>query len=101
MASTNGTDFYGDGTSGNSVGWVDVTLDLSNVTDLGDLTGEPAVWVALIFQSDSSLYLPEGVHVDDILLRKCTTGGCTLSAREPDVPNRLEVIPAQKSFETR
>jgi hypothetical protein len=101
MASTDGTNFSGDGFSGDSGGWIDLVLDLTSVTGLGDLTGQPVVWIALIFQSDEGLVLSEGAHVDDILLRKCTTGGCTLAS--PDLPgapaNSLTSVPAVATIE--
>lgn len=50
-ASTNGVNFHGTCTSGNSSGWIDRTLDLTNVPTLGDLAGQPNVWVALVFDS--------------------------------------------------
>ncbi len=77
MASVNGTNFYGACMSGSSGAWIDRTLDLSNVYTLGNLLGQPNVWIALIFASDSSVTRPEGGYVDNIVLRKCTSGTCT------------------------
>jgi len=74
MASINGTDFYGSCTSGNSNGWIDRTLDLTNVPTLGNLLGQPQVWVLLWFYSDSSLTYAEGGYVDNIVLRRCPQG---------------------------
>ncbi len=76
FASIDNNTFYGDCTSGNSSGWIDRVLDLTNVYTLGDLMGQPNVWVALIFYSDSSVTYAEGAYVDDLVLRKCTTGSC-------------------------
>ncbi len=70
MASTDGTNFSGTCTSGNSSGWVDLTLDLTSVPTLGNLMGQSNVWVALVFSSDSSVNYAEGGYVDDIVLRK-------------------------------
>ena len=69
-ASTDGSGFYGHFSTGDSGGWVDKTLDLTDVPTLGDLTGEQEVWIALIFYSDSSINYAEGAHVDNIVLRK-------------------------------
>ena len=74
MASTNGTNFYGSCTSGNTAGWIDRVLDLASYT------GQANVWIALEFFSDGSTVFAEGGYVDDILLRKCTSG-CTLAAQ--------------------
>jgi hypothetical protein len=68
--STNGTTFYGTCTSGDSGGWVDKVLDLSNVPTLGNLLGQPQVWVALVFDSDSTINYSEGGYVDNVVLRK-------------------------------
>ena len=79
LASTDGINFYGDCSSGDSGGWISQVLDLSNVTDLGSVLGENDVWIAIYFFSDSSITDSEGVYVDDVLIQKCTTGNCTRS----------------------
>jgi predicted secreted protein len=71
-ASINGSNFYGFSTSGNSGGWREKNFDLTNVYTLGNLTGQPQVWVAFVFISDSALNYAEGAYVDDIVLRKET-----------------------------
>jgi predicted secreted protein len=102
-ASTNGVDFYGLGVSGYSAGWVDRALDLSDVYNLGNLLGEPEVWIALVFQTDGDTHYPEGAYVDNIVLRRylsatgesppasettsCTTCG-TQPTAEPAVMTR-------------
>jgi len=73
VASTDGSDFYGDRLSGNTGGWVERRLDLTDVNQLGDLTGQSQVWVALIFTSDQSVNNAEGAYVDNIVLRKSLT----------------------------
>ena len=70
FASIDGENFAGSGTSGNSQGWIDRTLDLSNVYSLGNLLGQPRVWIALVFTSDSSVTRAAGVYVDNIVLRR-------------------------------
>jgi hypothetical protein len=77
MASIDGKNFYGLCTSGNTAGWVDKVLNLTSVDTLGNLMGQSSVWVALMFRSDSSTNTPEGGYVDNIVLRKCTSGMCT------------------------
>jgi hypothetical protein len=73
--STNGTNFYGYQTSGDSGGWVSGSLDLTAVPTLGNVTGQPSVWIAFIFSSDSSVVY-EGAYVDEVLLQKTVpTGG--------------------------
>lgn len=68
-ASINGVNFSGEFTSGVH-SWAERIFDLTDVYQLGDLTGETQVWVTLAFQSDSSVNLPEGVYVDDLVLRQ-------------------------------
>jgi hypothetical protein len=101
MASINGINFSGDCMYGDSSGWVDQVLDLTNVTDLGDLTGQPNVWVAFYFFSDGSLEYVEGAFVDAVLLRKCTSVSCSgLSDPNPVTEyNGLTIFPAQKSLD--
>jgi hypothetical protein len=86
-ASTDGEDFYGSCTSGSSGGWISRTLDLANVYTLGDLTGQPNVWIALMFTSDGSINYTEGAYVDDIVLRKFTAA--------PNTPPNLSGLPDQ------
>ena len=70
LASTDNAAYHGYAKSGNTGGWVVESLDLTDVPTLGNLVGEQEVWIALVFISDASIHLPEGVYVDDILLRK-------------------------------
>lgn len=72
MASTNGTNFYGYGISGNNTPWKSVTFDLRNVYELGDLRGQPNVWIAFIFKSDGSGQ-DYGTFLDDIHIQKDLT----------------------------
>lgn len=69
-ASIDGWNFYGHGISGDSGGWSYVNFDLTDVYTLGDLTGEPQVWIAFAFISDASVSYSEGAYVDDIVLHK-------------------------------
>ncbi len=68
-ASIDGSDFSGSITDGDTGGWVSQSLDLTNVYSLGDLTGEPQVWIAFIFQSDGSISGADGYagsFIDDV-----------------------------------
>jgi hypothetical protein len=90
-ASIDGSLFYGHYTSGNTGGWADKTLDLSNVYYLGNLLGQSSVWIAFRFYSDTSVNYSEGGYVDNIVLRKCPGGTCPISAPEQSSrPNMVE-----------
>ena len=52
-ASIDGTDFYGLSVSGDTGGWSSGNLDLTDVPGLGNLLGQPSVWIAFVFTSDS------------------------------------------------
>lgn len=100
FASLDGTNFAGDCVWGSSGGWIDQVLDLSNVTDLGSVLGQPNVWVALRFYSNTSVNNAEGAYADDILLRKCTSSGCVLHtpANPAAGPPGLIQFPAQETL---
>ncbi|MEA3439804.1 MAG: choice-of-anchor J domain-containing protein, partial [Chloroflexota bacterium] len=70
LASVNGENFYGGGWYGSSGGWVEDVFDLTDVPTLGNLVGEPEVWIAFRFVSDGADSLPEGLYLDNILLQK-------------------------------
>lgn len=87
LASIDGVNYDGWCTSGNTAGWLDRELDLADIPDLGNLTGQPNVWIALVFASDTLMTLPEGGYVDDIVLRKhvgtmASSGGDASSGEE-------------------
>jgi immune inhibitor A len=90
--------FVGTCTSGNSSGWIDKTLDLSNAEGTNFL-GQPSVYIALEFLSDGSNNYPGGAFVDNVVLRKCTGGSCTTTSIAPSEWNnggRLSNVPAGK-----
>jgi hypothetical protein len=92
LASINGTNFYGYYTSGNSGGWMDRTLNLRSVPTLGNLMGQPNVWIALRFFSNGSTNYAEGGYVDDVVLRKCMAPGCMgLSSASSD-PSNSQIV---------
>jgi len=80
LRSTNGTNFSGSCSSGNSAGWEDYVLDLVTVT------GQPQVWVAFYFTSDLSTSYPGGAFVDDVILRKCDSNCTTFSIQQHNNP---------------
>ena len=69
-ASIDGVGFYGHMVTGNSAGWAEQVLDLRAVPELGDLTGQEEVWIALLFVSDGVVRMQQGAFIDDIVLRK-------------------------------
>jgi hypothetical protein len=69
MASTNGTNFHGWQSTGNTNGWVKKVFSLKSVSTIGNLCGKSRVWIGFYFESDSS-GTSEGAFVDDITLRK-------------------------------
>jgi hypothetical protein len=95
FASIDNSDFYGTCTSGNSAGWVAKVLDLSNVYTLGDLRGQAAVWVALVFETNGSINFPEGAYVDNIVLRKCASGTCSAALSAAEVLDGTTDAPAE------
>jgi hypothetical protein len=73
-----GTAKWGYKISGNSNGWVEGTLDLSNLDGLGtSIIGFPKVWVRFRFTSDYQRSTGEGAFLDDIVLRVCKQSSCT------------------------
>ncbi len=60
---------------GNVAAWKHGTFDLSKLCDGSSAIGQPQVWMAFLFQSDYAWNNPEGVYVDNILLRKQTAAG--------------------------
>jgi hypothetical protein len=92
FASIDGDNFWGTCTSGDTTGWVDKILDLANVYTLGNLLGQPQVWVALRFSSDGSNTYAEGGYVDNIVLRKCPTGGACPATVSEMSPSRNQVV---------
>ncbi len=70
FASVNNNNWYGYQVSGNSGGWTSYNFDLTNVPTIGNLTGEPQVWVKWKFISDGSIHNYMGAYVDDILIEK-------------------------------
>jgi len=68
-ASIDGSNWYGVQYSGSTNGWISDVQDLTNVYFLGDITGYPSVYIAVIFGSNNS-GTHKGAFIDDVILRK-------------------------------
>lgn len=75
-ASIDGSNFYGASISG-AYDWTERVFDLTDVYTLGDLTGQPQVWVVIAFQSDVNTHFAEGVYIDDVEILKFVEGEST------------------------
>lgn len=94
-ASIDDANYYGTCTTGNSAGWIGRSLDLTNVPTLGNLAGEPQVWIAIIFGSDQTIRESEGAYVDNILLRRFVPAANSLTASD------IEVMPDPATIHER
>ncbi len=76
-ASLDDQNYYGYRTSGSTGGWASRTFDLKTVPTLGNLCGQGQVYIALVFESESSLSGPgyKGAFIDDVQISKQTGGG--------------------------
>ena len=86
LVSTDGTNFCGREYSGNTEGWKEQVLDLTNVYGMGSLIGQSAVQVAFVFISDftddGGIYY-DGAFVDDLSLIRCDGGACPIAPEDP------------------
>ena len=81
-------------------------LNLKSVPTLGNLMGQPSVWVAIRFSSDDTINDGFGALIDDVLLRKCVVTSCPALADDhgrpadwrTDPPARDDRIPALGSL---
>jgi len=75
VASTDGENWDGQDWGGDLEatcgGWCAETVQLSDFPRLGNLCGQPSVWVSFGFYSDNSI-TDEGTYLDDVLLRAST-----------------------------
>jgi hypothetical protein len=69
MASLDGHQFYGSGQWGKQKNWRQVSFDLKNVPNWGNVAGKPQVWVAFAFHSDASWEF-KGAYLDDIHIKR-------------------------------
>jgi len=67
MASVDNINFYGQGISGNTDEWQRFTFNLTDVDQLGNVTGQPQVWIAFMFYSNET-NVAEGAYLDDITI---------------------------------
>jgi hypothetical protein len=78
LASVNDQQYYGwqfsGSTNSSTNGWVPTTFDLSTVPTLGNLCGQPQVWIEFVMRSDYVLG-DAGVWLDDVVIRKRIGGG--------------------------
>ncbi len=94
-ASVDGTNFYGTCTSGNTLGWVERTLDFRNVYGLGNLVGSPQVWIGLSFESNESVTYPQGAFAEMLAPRPADRPRQTQGwAGLPDPPRPRPPVPA-------
>ena len=86
MASTDGVNFGGWQISGDQNTWRSQTYDLSGVL------GQPQVWLAFRFVSDSTVAGYSGAFVDDIVIQKDVTALPDLTPNQPaNWNNRLPI----------
>ena len=82
--SIDGQQFYGQRMSGSTTssepptrtGFTQRSLDLTNVFTLGNVMGQSQVWIAFIFDTDSSI-VDDGPFIDNIRLLISNGGSCT------------------------
>jgi hypothetical protein len=85
LVSVDGTNFCGRQYSGNTEGWSEQMLDLTNVYGMGNLMGESAVQVAFVFISDYTADPPvyyDGAFIDDVSLLRCDGGACPIAPED-------------------
>jgi hypothetical protein len=85
-ASIDGTDYHGYMVTGNTSGWMPYRLNLRAVPELGDITDQEEVWIALLFVSDGVIMTQEGAYTDDIVLRKFV-------GTPADLPKEIAPVP--------
>ena len=90
---------YGNAFTGYSGSWFTDTMDLKSVYTLGDITGQPQVWIAIWFASNpANPHYYEGVAIDDLVLSTCssmtTCSGSPNVSKFNEIPKALE----QRSF---
>jgi hypothetical protein len=88
-ASTDDINYNGEFFTGNSGGWTSHSFDLTNVYELGDLTGEPQVWIAFVFSSDYSVTEANGAFIDNVVLRKCDSNCGTAGSQPVNTPTKV------------
>lgn len=69
-ASSDGLNFYGQRTSGDSAGWLHKDFSLGAVPIWGSMLDNGSVWIAFVFTSDFSNSSYDGVFVDNVYAQK-------------------------------
>ncbi len=69
LVSIDGVSFHGYKAEDESGGWRYASIDLKEVPVLGDVTGEPKVWIAFAIPGDGDAH-SKGAFVDEVLLQK-------------------------------
>jgi len=72
-----------------------VTFHLDNKSPGINMLGQSNVWVALEFASNETINFPEGVYVDDVVIRKCVGGTCPAAASADLEPSAAQVRKVQ------
>ena len=85
-ASIDGVEYHGYMVTGNSSGWMPYRLNLRAVPELGDISDNEEVWIALLFVSDGVVMTQEGAYIDDIVLRKFVGAPADLPEEVAPVP---------------
>ncbi|MBI5414589.1 S8 family serine peptidase, partial [Candidatus Peregrinibacteria bacterium] len=93
-ASINGLNYSGFQNTGSTGGWAYRSFDLTNVGTLGNLTGQPQVWIAFVFSSDNSVNSLQGAYVDDIWLGKYVNTNPDLMAPSASI-NKRSFVPGE------
>jgi hypothetical protein len=106
VASNDGANWSGTHWSGDWAGpshcsgWCQETFTLTNLVDLGNLCGQPQVWIAFVFRSDSGTQY-EGSYIDDVTLRALAAGTpaatATATARPTGTPTATATATARPS----
>jgi len=88
MVSVDGTNFHGWARSGRIRAWEQKVVDFKSVYNLGNVCGQPKVWVAFVFKSNGSVAY-DGTFVDEIRIEKTVGSAFDLVA--------LDVFPGDGS----
>jgi hypothetical protein len=99
VASSDGVNWSGNFRSGDWAGpshcsgWCQETFTMTNLADLGNLCGQPQVWIAFVFRSDSGTQY-EGSYIDDVTLRALAGGTPTPTATATEQPTGIPTATA-------
>jgi len=91
QASTDDTNYYGHCVSGSHSGWNRESFDLTAVPTLGDLTGEPQVWIAFRFNSNGGDNAYQGPWLDTIELWTYPNEAVTINEIDTGTTDAIEL----------